>query len=715
MAITLSSRVKKIIKAMLQAPDFITVQQIADQIDVSRRTVLRDMEDAYGWLEDKQVPFTKIKNKGLKVEIPEGIRLTLLDELHNELEDYLYTKEERQVYITTELLQTTEPSKLFAFATTLHVSEATVSHDLDAVETWLLKYHITLVRKQGIGVYIEGKERDIRRALVTILYENLDLDQVRNVLSDYVNVLPGKPKQMSAIKSRLLHLIDGDTVVLIQQAIDQSEQQMGFTFAEASYTALAVHLALAIKRIQKGERIVIAPDVLDGFRVYEEFAIARNLIQSLRDVLHLDIPDDEIGYVTMHLKGARYKSGITESSVLRWNEVVISNYKLTSIIHKMIKAAEVKTGYPLLKQETLLIGLVEHMRPAINRLQMNLEIRNPLLNFIQEKYPDIYEVSKDAAKVIEAELGVHLPDAEIGFLAMHIGSAIERIRNNERTKGITYNIVVTCTSGIGTSRMLAERIRREFDNIRIVDVFSTTALQDDWLREHHIDLIVSTVHFESERLPMVVVNPLLFPGDIDTLNQTLSRITQSPRQGGVSKNETPIDLTTTLRRLNQYTAAILEILTSFVVDTDLDASTFRDFVDAIAHRIHSSNKAAKRLKDDIWKRERMGSLVFADERVVLLHTRSETMSSLHVAVYRNAQPVEYEGQTVNAALVMLAPKDIETERLDVIGAISARLIQDPTFLMRIRQANEHIVKEHIESIVTAFYQEQSKSIQGKDA
>jgi mannitol operon transcriptional antiterminator len=298
---------------------------------------------------------------------------------------------------------------------------------------------------------------------------------------------------------------------------------------------------------------------------------------------------------------------------------------------------------------------------------------------------------------------------------MHIGSAIERIRNNERTKGITYNIVVTCTSGIGTSRMLAERIRREFDNIRIVDVFSTTALQDEWLVEHRIDLIVSTVHFESERLPMVVVNPLLFPADIDTLNHVLSAITQSPQEGVRHQNETPIDLTATLRRLNQYTGAILEILTSFVVDDDLDAATFSAFVDAIVHRIHSSNKAAKRLKEEIWKRERMGSLVFRDERVALLHTRSETMSSLHVAVYRNQHPIEYEGQTITAALVMLAPKDIESERLEVIGAISARLIQDPTFLMRIRKANEHIVKEHIESIVTAFYQEQSKTIQGKDA
>lgn len=562
------------------------------------------MDTVYNWLDEQHALLVKTPNKGMYISVKESERILLLERLNNELEDYLYTKEERQVFILSELLQNKEPSKLYYFAEMLNVSEATISHDLDQTEKWLQKYDLVLERRQGIGVFIRGKERSIRKALITILYDNIDTEQVQKLFSNYINVLPGKTKQISTIKKKLLDLIDAPTIHSIQNAIDNSEIEMGFKFAESSYTALAVHLALAIKRIQKGEKIIIDPEIYEGFKVYDEFHIAANLIQSLKKVLNISIPDEEIAYVTMHLKGAKYKSGLPESSVLKFNEIIISNYKLTSIIYQMIKIAENDTGYKLMENESLLIGLVDHLRPAINRIQMNLDIRNPLLDVIKEKYPNIYATSIKCANILEKQLSLTMPESEIGYIAMHIGSAIERIKNNTSQIELKYNVVVTCISGIGTSKMLAERIKTEFKNIVVVDVFSSTTVTNQWIEENNIDLIVSTVYFENNKVPLIVVNPLLLQNDIEKLTQKLSTLELVQRTDQKMHNKTSLSVVEKMQKLKHYSSGIIEIINHFKLIDTVDANTFDDFLSNVAYTIHEDKKKARLLMKEIKKREK---------------------------------------------------------------------------------------------------------------
>ena len=53
----------------------------------------------------------------------------------------------------------------------LGVSEATVSNDLDEVAKWFDKFKLSLVRKQGFGIYLEGKEKAYRKALTAFIDE----------------------------------------------------------------------------------------------------------------------------------------------------------------------------------------------------------------------------------------------------------------------------------------------------------------------------------------------------------------------------------------------------------------------------------------------------------------------------------------------------------------------------------------------------------------
>ena len=83
--------------------------------------------------------------------------------------------------IISELLEKKEPTKLFYFSSIFKVSEGTISHDLDKVEKWIKKYRLDLVRKPGLGVYLTGNEKTFRKAMINLMYENLDENQILNI------------------------------------------------------------------------------------------------------------------------------------------------------------------------------------------------------------------------------------------------------------------------------------------------------------------------------------------------------------------------------------------------------------------------------------------------------------------------------------------------------------------------------------------------------
>ena len=163
----LSSREKKIILLIINSKMEITIKGIADEIGVSRRTILREMSGVYKWFSDHGFAVNRNSNKGLLLDVSLIEKTHLLEELEEADTIHYHTKHERQLFIITELLQTKESLKLLFFASVLSVSEATISHDLNDVAIWFEKYDLILERKQGYGVIVNGRERSKRKALIT--------------------------------------------------------------------------------------------------------------------------------------------------------------------------------------------------------------------------------------------------------------------------------------------------------------------------------------------------------------------------------------------------------------------------------------------------------------------------------------------------------------------------------------------------------------------
>ncbi|WP_456279221.1 glucose PTS transporter transcription antiterminator GlcT [Bacillus sp. AK128] len=74
--------------------------------------------------------------------------------------------------------------------------------------------------------------------------------------------------------------------------------------------------------------------------------------------------------------------------------------------------------------QQLLISLTDHISFAVKRLQDGLEIKNPFLMETKTLYPEEYSIAAEVVDLINEKLGLSFPEGEIGFIALHIHSAI---------------------------------------------------------------------------------------------------------------------------------------------------------------------------------------------------------------------------------------------------------------------------------------------------
>lgn len=115
--------------------------------------------------------------------------------------------------------------------------------------------------------------------------------------------------------------------------------------------------------------------------------------------------------------------------------------------------------------EHIHIALPSHIQFAVYRLKHNVDIANPFLYEIQSLYPREYELAEQAAYLISSHFHVQVPESEVGFLAMHIHSAVYHVSVSEMVQ--FNNLIRIMVEYIEKVKQI--RIKRDtLDYIRLI-------------------------------------------------------------------------------------------------------------------------------------------------------------------------------------------------------------------------------------------------------
>jgi transcriptional antiterminator len=74
--------------------------------------------------------------------------------------------------------------------------------------------------------------------------------------------------------------------------------------------------------------------------------------------------------------------------------------------------------------EHIHVALTDHLMFALTRASQGMDIRNPFLVETKALYRHEYEIAIEVVQLIKEKTGISLPVGEIGFIALHIHSAI---------------------------------------------------------------------------------------------------------------------------------------------------------------------------------------------------------------------------------------------------------------------------------------------------
>jgi transcriptional antiterminator len=74
--------------------------------------------------------------------------------------------------------------------------------------------------------------------------------------------------------------------------------------------------------------------------------------------------------------------------------------------------------------EHIHVALTDHLLFAVSRLSKGMEMSNPFLIETKALYPFEYDIARDVVKLIGEKTDVKLPEGEVGFIALHIHSAV---------------------------------------------------------------------------------------------------------------------------------------------------------------------------------------------------------------------------------------------------------------------------------------------------
>lgn len=618
----MTNRLPSIVKILLNSRVPVTVDFIAKELGVSNKTIRNDLKTLEDYLQKRGLSLKKRPGIGVSIEGSEKGKAALNNEVTaGAALPKSHTPESRKLFILKCLLLSKGSITIKQLSELMYVSKVTIQKDLNDVEEWLQRFNLSLLKKTNYGIEVVGDEENVRNAMANLIAMTENEDNLKELLYneatfriDYRTI------------EKLRELIDLD-YVSIEKIITHAEEKLGFRFSDEAYSSLLIHLAIAIDRVRKNKDIQLSNDVLNDLKQKRDYPVAREIASMTERAFNIKLPESEVGYILLHILGAKMQQG-------KSLEVDLSSYDernediAMTMAKEIVEIAQRSLAMDFSSDKLLLNGLILHLQPTINRLKYGLSLRNPILNEIKSNYPEIFGVAWMTSVVFEKYLGKNIGEEEIGYIALHIGAAVERAKKPLRT-------LVVCTSGIGTSQLLAARLEKSFKQLEIVDVISSIALTERPLDD--IDIIISTVPVECSK-PVITINPILSSIDIKMLENFIE--TMCKKNYSRLRHTLPVE----------------------VLECQRPYKNKEEVITSMYNSLYASGYVKKGYLEDMLQREKIGPTTIGNG-VAMPHGSPELVNKSILAVTTLQDPVSWEDDKVDIVfMVCIAKDDVDKAR-----------------------------------------------------
>jgi mannitol operon transcriptional antiterminator len=439
------------------------------------------------------------------------------------------------------------------------------------------------------------------------------------------------------------------------------------------------------------------------FNKISELSDENNLMnkigKELSTMLEVSFTIDDISYLAAILKGSKLHAA---------DAVPYDSVLLGQLIRNLIKDVSAQLQIDLTKDFPLYQGLLAHMEPSLFRIKQEMGLYNPLTEEIKRKYPVLFLAVKTSLEKGFKEIK-EFPEDEIAFIVLHFGSALV-LREEE----ISIRALIVCPTGIGTSKMLASRIKKEIIEIETVEIKTIKDIQQQGSLKNY-DVIISTVRLPYIDSDYILVSPLLSEENIlnirNYLRKNIENFTKNKRYGIQSANKDTVtkkedgELKEVLQELKDAQQSIESIMDNFRFYRLPHRKGHPEIIEEMVRMAETEEllMGADDVVRSLKEREKKGGLGIPGTGMGLFHTRHKNVKELifqvaHLEEYRLVKGMDGNDVHMKNLLLMLAPEELSVKQQEIVSLISSSLIESNESIMIFSSSDEEMIRRRLEAI-----------------
>ena len=655
----LTKRSGDIIRVLIRFPQDkpVTTAIISDELHISSRSIQRELPTVEKWLTAKGFRFVRKRSVGLFLDEPDDRRrelLTLLDATGTDIPS-ADDRHNRQRQLLHALLFAREPVKSLTFMDQFGISEGTLTSDLNQIEKWFDKYHLRLVRRQGLGIFLTGSETARRQAVTSHL------------------------KDQKAIPEAEISESITDSVA---QIVSDGARTLHLNLSDNGYLRLNIYLSYSVCRIRQGEYITSEEAAFEDLTMEPEFAVAEYLMQKLRQTFRLPIIESETRYLAIFLTGIRIWSAdqrdLTSKRDFDVHQITLA------LIQNVSDILDIDFGSdPQLARE---LGM--HIQPAIGRIRAGIPIENPLLEEIQNRYDEVYQACTAGCIALSTSYGLpSFPPSEVGFISIYFSMALDRRAKLARR----ISVIIVCPTGIGSSRLLAENLHKAYPDLDIHGTTSAFHIEPEELAQNGIDLIISTVRLDTT-YRYIYVSPLLNRQDRMLLDSKFQLILsqKNDRRPRAEKKVPETSFTRKDIHFVSRTGAEIEYLLDHIRIGRAPVLQKRQEILAYAASLFSDTpEMESHFYEIMKKRDQIADTYMKPFHALLLHGKSPDITHPCFGYVHLEPPIYENARIILGAIVTFIPEnDPDQVSAPIVSEIIGALMEQPELLKALREDDD---------------------------
>ena len=613
----LSQRQLEILLELCENQDrFMTAAYFADKQQVSIRTIQNDIKAIKSALaEHPCAAFQSSGPKGSRIVVHNAAEFEILKEgLYQQFgKAPMAGQNERVNEVLLLLLRQHRSISYYDVENSFFVSHTTLTGDLKQIGRILQKYHLELMHSSN-KITIDGSEINKRRC---ISEENLLVANAAVILSE-----DHTEERLSKIKDILV-----ETFVSYQHNV-----------SEVELNNMILSLYVALDRMQNW--FFISPGEIEPqTEMGQEREIASAICKRLESEYHLIIPDPEIAYIALYIRGRSNAS----------NEVI--SQEIDDLVLDGLREIRNNSGIDLTNDLNLRISLALHCTQLVLRVRYSMQMNTRIVNYIRQSFPQGFDLATYFAAYLQTRLGKRIHEEEIAFIAIHLYKGLLDLQKNTGTK----RILIISSLRRSENILIRQTLYKWFsDQIAELFVIPPSEMNEAYLEKYDTFLTTEKGKYYDMGLAFYI-NP--FPNQQDYLNLKLAM------DGFESIND------------------ILEIFSRDLFEVFRKELERDNAIDTLCKK-SSLRHELQGLYEAVIEREKLGSTFFGNG-IAAVHPIFPVTSDTFIAVGVSPQPIVWDEEGNKVSLILLVCIGKNNAKAFQLWNYLSKIFADKNFISRL--------------------------------